>query len=136
MNIRFCFQLGIDSHQFFHFLYKKKRFGSSLIIWFGDSISVRIRIYTFILHTFWRFDGRSPLLTHRGQLHLLEQLPLSLCTYPSLSFFIIAFWTFPLFVFRKQDLAQDCPFLIPGFLWIWKLSLGRFPYQGSIQLSP
>ena len=42
----------------------------------------------------------------------------------------------PLFVLVKQDLAQDCPFFIPGFLWIWKLSLSRFPYQGSIQLSP
>lgn len=46
-----------------------------------------------------------------SQLHLLEQLPLSLCTYP---FF---FFTFVAFVLRKQDLAQDCPFLlIPGFL--------------------
>lgn len=42
----------------------------------------------------------------------LEQLPLSLCTYP-----------FPLgsslrttCFFKKVDLAQDCPFFIPGFL--------------------
>jgi len=62
----------------------------------------------------------------------LEQLPLSLCTYP-----------FPLgsslrttCFFKKGDLAQDCPFFIPGFLWIWKLPLSRFPYQGSIQSSP
>lgn len=130
------FLLGIDSQQFFHFSYKhikkkKKIFGSSLIIWFGDSISVRIRIYRFILHPSWSFDGRIPLLTHRSQLHLLEQLPLSLCTYP----FLLSLSEY-LSVFRKQDLAQDCPFVIPGFLWIWKLSLGRFPYQGSIQLSP
>ena len=48
----------------------------------------------------------------------------------------LSFFSELLFVFGKQDLAQDCPFLIPGFLWIWKLSLSKFPYQGSIQLSP
>jgi len=42
-------------------------------------------------------EGFIPLLTQRSQLHLLEQLPLSLCTYP-------------FFCFRKKDLAQDCPF--------------------------
>jgi len=52
------------------------------------------------------------LPTQDSQLRLLEQLPLSLCTYPFL--FLLSE---PLFVFRKLDLAQDCPFLlIPGFL--------------------
>jgi hypothetical protein len=30
-------------------------------------------------------EGFIPLLTQRRQLHLLEQLPLSLCTYPFFS---------------------------------------------------
>lgn len=131
MNIQFFIQCGIHSQQFFHFHIKKYgyRFGSSLIIWYR--ISVRMRMYiglSFILSEVL-MEG---FFYQRSQLHLLERLPLSLCTYP---FFIFAFWIFV--YFRKQDLAQDCPFLlIPGFLWIWKLSLGRFPYQGSIQLSP
>ncbi len=53
------------------------------------------------------------LLMQRNQPRLLEQLPLSLCTYP---FFILSLFYEPFFVFGKQDLAQDCPFFIPGFL--------------------
>lgn len=39
-----------------------------------------------------------------------------------------AFWTPVCSWKREEDLAQDYPFLIPGFLWIWKLSLSKFPY--------
>lgn len=108
----------------------KKIFWSSLIFWYFSTYTY---VYRFILHPFWSFNRRIPLRTQRSQLHSLEQLPLSLCTYPSFIFLISL--SEPFF-FWKQDLAQDCPFFIPGFLWIWKLSLSRFPYQGSIQSSP
>lgn len=150
INIQPFLQFGINSKQFFfyfifHIKIKKYGFGPLLILIIWDSISVRMRMYIRLSFLkFWRKDFFT-LLMQRSQLHLLEQLPLSLCTYPPPPFFFIFFFflfsflfysVFTLFVFGKQDLAQDCPFLIPGFLWIWKLSLSKFPYQGSIQLSP
>lgn len=109
------------------FFIKKNRLGSSLIISFDRVLNTYV--YTFILHPFWSFDGKIPRprqSTPFVRTASIESL--------HLSFFSLSE---PFFVFGKQDLAQDCPFLlIPGFLWIWKLSLSRFPYQGSIQLSP
>lgn len=71
-------------------------------------------IYVYLSYIFM---GYPFYFTNRNQLHLLEQLPLSLCTYP---FFFISVFLFSvyesLFVFGKPDLAQDCPFFIPGFL--------------------
>ncbi len=111
----------------FYFVYKKYGFGSSLIIWYSI---IYVCIYPYpSLHSFsfWSFDVKIPLPTHLTpfvRIASVESLHLS-------------FFSEPLFVFIKQDLAQDCPFLlIPGFLWIWKWSLSKFPYQGSIQLSP
>lgn len=118
------------------FFFIKKNTDSVVIfeIVFHCVYIVYIRL-SFILYGVSIFDRRIsfPFFTKKGsQPHFLEQLPLSLCTYPPFFFSLSE----PLFVLVKQDLAQDCPFFIPGFLWIWKLSLSRFPYQGSIQLSP
>lgn len=96
-----------------------------------SSISVLIPYLCILGVSFTLSEVSRERFLEDNQLHLLEQLPLSLCTYP---FF---YFRFPNLVFVKRDLAQDCPFLlIPGFLWIWKFSLSKFPYQGSIQLSP
>ena len=132
MNIRFVFQLKIDSQQFFPFSWKLKEIRIRVFI---NYLEIGfLYVYTFILHPFWSFDGRDSFInatqpTPFVRTASIESLHLSYSFLLSLSE--------SLFVFRKPDLAQDCPiFLIPGFLWIWKLSLGRFPYQGSIQLSP
>lgn len=47
-------------------------------------------------------EGFIPLLTQRSQLHLLEQLPLSLCTYP-------------FFVFGKRIWLRIAHFEFQGF---------------------
>lgn len=85
MDIRFFFQFLIDSQQFFRFSYKYKKIQIRAVI---NHLEIVLQYYTyayrFILHPFGSFDVRIPLLTQCSQLHLLEQLPLSLCTYPFL----------------------------------------------------
>lgn len=85
MNILFFFQFLIDSQQFFHFSYKYQKIKIRAVI---NHLEIVLQYYTyayrFILHPFGSFDVRIPLLTQCSQLHLLEQLPLSLCTYPFL----------------------------------------------------
>ena len=101
MNIRFFFQLGdwnrftaIRSFFIYHFLYFYKKI-SKFYRNIKKKIKIRVVInhlkyylgtytyvYMFIFPPFWSFDGKIPLLTQHSQLHLLEQLPLSLCTYP------------------------------------------------------
>ena len=50
-------------------------------------------VYTYILHLFGSFNGRIPLPMQHSQFHLLEQLPLSLCTYPFFTFWaFVCFW--------------------------------------------
>lgn len=84
MNILFFFQFLIDSQQFFHFSYKYQKIKIRAVI---NHLEIVLQYYTyayrFILHPFGSFDVRIPLLTQCSQLHLLEQLPLSLCTYPT-----------------------------------------------------
>ena len=88
---------------FFFHIYIFDRFGSWLIVWY-------VSMYTYVLDILYRAVlsvisiEEFQLPTQRSQLHSLEQLPLSLCTYP---FLIFTFWT--LICFRKEGFGSGLP---------------------------
>lgn len=61
---------------------------------------------------YWSFDGRILIRTQHSQPHLLEQLPLSLCTFPFFLFLLSEPLFFAFFFQKKKGVGSGLPIFI------------------------